>query len=110
MNKNKVATNEELADRVRKRRRELNMTQEELAKKMGYSSRASINNIENGRPVTQKIIVKLANALQVNPVYLIGWDDDNEEFEFTAKEKDLIIRYRSSSEECKKTIDYILRK
>lgn len=62
------------SQRVRQRRIELGMTQDELAKKMGYSSRSSINKIENGRNVTQKIIVKLANVLQTTPSYLMGWD------------------------------------
>ena len=38
-----------LGDRVKKERIRLGMTQEELAKKAGYSSRTSINKIENGR-------------------------------------------------------------
>lgn len=65
----------ELSDRVRARRLELDMTQDELAKKMGYSSRVSINKIEMGRPISQKIIVKLAEALNVTPAYLMGWDE-----------------------------------
>lgn len=38
----------ELYKRIRKRREELGMSQEELAKKMGYKSRSSINKIEMG--------------------------------------------------------------
>lgn len=67
----------ELSDRVRIRREELNLTQDELAKKMGYASRVSVNKIENGRPVSQKIIVKLAAALDVTPSYLMGWTEDS---------------------------------
>lgn len=65
----------ELADRVRQRRESLDMTQDELAKRMGYKSRVSINKIENGRPVSQKIIVRLAEALGVSVPYLMGWDE-----------------------------------
>lgn len=43
---------------------------------MGYSSGSSINKIESGRPVTQKIIVRLADALHTTPSYLMGWDDE----------------------------------
>ena len=64
-----------LGERVRKRREELNLTQEELAKRAGYQSRSSINNIESGRPASQKIVSKLAKALGVTPSYLMGWDD-----------------------------------
>ena len=65
----------EFSDRVRRRREELRLTQDELAKRMGYKSRVSINKIENGRPVSQKIIVRLAEALDVSVPYLMGWDE-----------------------------------
>ena len=65
----------ELADKVRCRREELRLTQEELALRMGYKSRVSINKIENGRPVSQKIIARLAEALDVSIPYLMGWDE-----------------------------------
>lgn len=65
----------ELSDRVRRRREELRLTQDELAKRMGYKSRVSINKIENGRPVSQKIISRLAEALDVSIPYLMGWDE-----------------------------------
>ena len=65
----------ELSDRVRCRREELGITQDDLAKRMGYKSRVSINKIENGRPVSQKIIIRLAEALGVSVPYLMGWDE-----------------------------------
>lgn len=65
----------DLAQKVRCRREELGWTQEELAKKMGYASRVSINKIETGRPVSQKIIVRLADALDTTVPYLMGWED-----------------------------------
>ena len=65
----------EFSDRVRRRREELQLTQDELAKRMGYKSRVSINKIENGRPVSQKIIARLADALDVSVPYLMGWDE-----------------------------------
>lgn len=67
----------ELAERVRRRREELGLSQEELARRMGYQSRTSINKIEMGRPVSQKIIVRLAAALDTTPVYLMGYVEEN---------------------------------
>lgn len=66
----------DLGEKVRNRRIELKMSQEDLARKMGYSSRTSINKIENGRPCSQKIIMRLAKALDTNIAYLMGWDED----------------------------------
>ena len=68
-----------LGSRVTARRKELGMTQEELAKKMGYQSRSSINKVECGREVSQRIIVRLAEALDVTVPYLMGWDLNPEE-------------------------------
>lgn len=68
----------ELADRVRIRREELGLSQEDLAFQMGYSSRTSINKIENGRPCSQKIITRLAEALNVSIPYLMGWEEEVE--------------------------------
>lgn len=73
---------ETVGERIRKRRIELNITQEELAKRLGYKSRASVNNIENGRSVSQKIVEKFAQELHVTPSFLMGWDDlpDKQDF------------------------------
>ena len=65
----------EFSKKVKARRIELGLSQEELAKRMGYSSRTSINKIENGRPVSQKIISRLADALDVTVAYLMGWEE-----------------------------------
>lgn len=91
-----------LANRVKNRREELKLTQDDLAKKMGYASRSSINKIEKGRPVSQKVIVKLANALEVSPSYLMGWDQDNSDLTF--EEKTLIDNFRQLSFEQKQAI------
>ena len=68
-----------LADRVRRRREELGLSQEQLAQRMGYSSRTSINKIENGRPCSQKIIARLSEALNVSIPYLMEWEEELEQ-------------------------------
>lgn len=88
-----------LADRVKQRREELALSQEQLALRMGYSSRTSINKIENGRPCSQKIIARLADALNVSIPYLMGWEDEEKE-KPTAQGDEL-------SEEIKELIDCI---
>ncbi len=76
----------ELADRVKLKRKELGLTQDELAKRMGYKSRVSINKIEMGRPVTQKIIVRLAEVLNTTPSFLMGWEDKEDNTDNTYSE------------------------
>ena len=65
-----------LYDRIRTRREQLNMSQEELAKKLGYKSRSTIAKIESGEnDITQSKIVAFAKALGVKPGYLMGWEE-----------------------------------
>ena len=62
-------------ERVRERRQQLGMSQEELAKKLGYTSRSTINKIENGtNDVVQTKVIDFANALDTSISYLMAWD------------------------------------
>ena len=66
-----------IGERIKARREELDITQDELAKKLGYKSRSSINKIESGdRDLTQSKIKSIADALQTSPAYIMGWDED----------------------------------
>lgn len=66
----------ELYDRIRQRRIELGLSQDELAKMLGYKSRSTIAKIESGEnDITQSKIVAFAYALGVEPGYLMGYDD-----------------------------------
>lgn len=67
----------EIGSRIKKRREHLNMSQEELAFKVGYKSRSSINKIEaDGRGLPQSKIVAFAKALETTPAYLMGWEKE----------------------------------
>lgn len=62
-----------IGERIKLRREELQMTQEELAQKLGYKSRSSINKIElGGNELTQRKIMDIAHALQTTPSYIMG--------------------------------------
>lgn len=68
-----------IGDRIKNRREELKMSQEELAHLIGYKSKTSINKIELGvQNLKQSKIKEIANALQTTPGYIMGWDDDTE--------------------------------
>lgn len=69
--------------RVRKYRTEREMTLQELADKCGYTSRASINKIENGEVDVPTSKVKLiADALGVSPLDLMGKRDEPDSYYF----------------------------
>lgn len=64
-----------IGDRIKQRREELGLSQDELAKKLGYKSRSSVNKIErDASGLPRNKIVEIANALQVTPAYIMGWD------------------------------------
>ena len=64
-----------IGNRIRSRRIELGITQDELASKLGYRSKSSINKIELGvQDLPQKKIVDFAKALDTTPAYLMGWE------------------------------------
>ncbi len=64
-----------IGERIRQRRVELKMSQDELAKRLGYKSRSSVNKIELGiHNLTQSKIKAIADALETTPDYIMGWE------------------------------------
>lgn len=63
-------------ERIKYLRTSLGMSQEELAKKVGYEGRSAISKVENGeRDISQSMIVRYAQALNVSPTYLMFGND-----------------------------------
>lgn len=66
----------EIGHRIKARREQLQMTQEELAKKIGYKSKTTITKIENGtNDIVQSKVCDFAKALNTTPAYLMGWEE-----------------------------------
>lgn len=66
----------ELYERIRSRREELGLSQEELAMRMGYKSRSSINKIELGEnDIPYSKIKYFAAALETTTSELLGLTD-----------------------------------
>lgn len=64
-------------NRIRERRKQLGMTQEELATKMGFKTKGSISKIEAGeRNLPTSKIKQFAEVLDTTPAYLMGWEDN----------------------------------
>ena len=65
----------ELSTRLHLRRKELGLSQEELAQRMGYRSKSSITKLEKGiNDLPQSKVEELAAALETPPAYLLGLD------------------------------------
>lgn len=65
-------------ERIIQRRKELSMSQEELAAAIGYKDKSSICRIESGeREIRQSTLLKIAEALKVSVPWLMGYDEEN---------------------------------
>lgn len=61
-----------IGKKIRERRLSLGMTQEELAKKIGFKTKSAVNKIEMDKnDVNQTLLVKIANALECEPTFFI---------------------------------------
>ena len=69
-----------IGQRIKARREELGLTQQQLADRLGYKSKASINKIEMGtNGISQSRIVDFAKALQTSIEYLMEMDSASDE-------------------------------
>lgn len=111
-----------IGKRIKKERERLGLSQAELGRLVGYSSRSTINKIEKGeRDIPRDKVAKFAQVLDVNPAYLAGFteadipeglnkeyyidyilDSDNPEF------KALVEMQSSSNDLCTKIKAYNL--
>lgn len=67
-----------IGERIRQRRIELGMSQEELAFKMGYTTRNAIYQFEQKDNMKLSLITDFARALNTTEAYLAGWEDDDQ--------------------------------
>ena len=69
-----------VGQRIKARRTELQMSQRELASRMGYTDHTTITRIESGKvDPPQSRIAQFAKVLGVTPGHLMGWDAEPEE-------------------------------
>ena len=66
-------------NRIKRRRLELGLSQQELAEKVNLKTKGAICRIENGkRDLTQSQVIEFAKALNTTPAYLMGWEEDEQ--------------------------------
>ncbi len=87
-----------IGENIRRKREECGLSQEELATRMGYKSKSTINKIELGiNDIPQNKIAKFAECLHTTPAVLMGWVDQQ-----TGKKNDvlanIVMKMRSDDE------------
>ena len=109
--------------RIKNKRVELGISQEELASRMGLKSKSTICKIERGEDnLTADSVKKYANALGVTPDYLYGNEDSEghktvkkllievqEEERENAKAKALYELYAKATPEVQSAIETLLK-
>lgn len=66
----------DIGRRIKIKRDALGMSQEELAKRLGYKNKSSIAKIETGiNDITQSKVVEFAEVLKTSVAFLMGWDE-----------------------------------
>lgn len=91
----------EIGMRIRVKREALGITQEELARMLGYKNKSTIAKIENGtNDITQSKVLEFATALRTTVAYLMGWDDTapSNDLSLSDLEKQIVISFRSADE------------
>ena len=100
-----------IGERIKLKREELGMSQDELATKCGYTSRFIISKIENGKSdiVTSKIKL-FADALGVSPDWFFYGDSNIQSFvaDLTPEEFEFLEAYRKADEATKRVLRKIL--
>lgn len=107
-----------IGERIRNRRKELNMSQQELAEITGYSGKTTIAKIESGvNKLRQSKILVFAEALRMTPVELLGISDSTQVKAYSFEREmeaipalkelnDIIKSNRKNEEFMKRMIDY----
>ena len=101
-----------VADRIKLKREELKLSQEELAIRIGNKDKSTISKIEkSGNDITMKNIQRIAKALGVTSQYLMGWEETETIMEVEEKNTEaveLYEKYKNAIPEIQKAVDSLL--
>ena len=115
-----------IGERIKNRREELGLTQQELAERLGNKSRASVSTVEHDKEdMTTTRIRQYADALQTTTSYLMGWEEipalDPQEKklipqlekqyspEEVAKAMRLYVKYKGSLPQIQEAVESLLK-
>ena len=88
-----------IGNKIKEQRLALGWTQEELAERMGYKSKSTINKIEldiNDIPLSK--VQEFARVFNVSPSYLMGWSEQEQEQNSSGIRAELISKLSDLSD------------
>lgn len=98
-----------LGQRMKSRRKELKLTQADLAAMLGYKDKSTIAKIESGtNDITQSRAWEIANALQMPISYLMGWTDEKPPKPITETDRALLEAFHAAPEFVRRMVIYNL--
>ncbi len=98
----------DIGARIREARLAMNMTQEDLAKRIGASKNA-ISNYENGVSTPKlELLCAIMKHLNVDANYLYGFNKGEDSIRLSSHEREVIVEYRKLSQVEKKRFDMML--
>lgn len=88
----------QLYKNIKKRRLELQLTQTDLATKLGYADKSMIAKIEKGGVVDlpQSKILAFADVLQTSPSDLMGWEQIDTNFSGKEAPKEIYDKFKNN--------------
>lgn len=104
-----------IGERIKQRRIELALSQDELAKKVGYKSRSSIQKIESARKLPIDKVQAMATALECSPAVLMGWEDKYgnnlraAHHDISNEDRKLLDVYHALSPETRAAVDLLIK-
>lgn len=94
-----------VGERIRQRRKELGLSQTELAKRGGYTSKSDISKMENaGDEIGMNRVERIAEVLGVTPAYLLGWEMPKP----SASAMDIARAFEEADQETKEMVKRLL--
>ncbi len=91
-----------IGERIKQKRKELGLSQEEVADSLGYKSRTSVFKVEQGitdLPLSK--VKEFAKVLKTTPSYLMGWEDDDGNLNVETLPKKEKLNYQEFMEQSK---------
>ena len=110
-----------IGERIKQRRLELGLTQEELAIRLGNKTRAAVCRVEKDKEdLTTERVIKYADALECEPGYLAGWKDSNGNYndaerlskyspEQITRALDFLDAFQTASPEARAAVEILLK-
>lgn len=87
----------QLYKNIKKRRLELQLTQADLATKLGYADKSMIAKIEKGLvDLPQSKILAFADVLQISPSDLMGWEQIDTNFSGKEAPKEISDKFKNN--------------